>query len=679
MPKTNISRKSLFKQALRFSITQLNPVSQKQNPVFLCLWILSALLTLTGITSLFLAPEAAGVSLLSAAILWGIQLLSGFAWGLTFSYQAAQTVPFKNARKEVTAYRIPSPSQRDFASPISSSALRKGDFVIVSAGQQIPADGIVVDGAASVDESAITGESAPVIRENSPERNIVTGGTTVISDQLIIKVIHESGKSFLDQMLSMTNRNISRELGLSHTPQLILIFGAVGMFFACLLFLLSGRSAVSSQMMGIFLLFALPACVLPFLWAGYSRPLHHTEMNRLNHLNILSDHPNILEKAAKADIMILSKNGAITLGNRHACQFLPLEHISSRELADAAQLASLSDETPEGRSIVVLAKELFNIRARNITSMECSFIPYSEQTQMSGVNIGDCEIRKGVPSAIRDYIAPYGGTLTLQCTKLINDIIQEGGTPLLVAKNHRVLGVIHLRDIIKHDIYEKFSVFRNMGIKTVMLTQDPPMTAAAIAAEAGVDDFLAQATPATKLELVKKFQSEGHIVAMAGETSYDAPALAQADVGMVMNSGHKSAKEAAGLLDLDSSPIKLLEVLRTGRQLLYGQQCLTMLGISGAAVSVWYFVSYILHTLLPSSKLFRFFAEAGLPAVAVSLLLCSLIAMLFILPSIQKGFRIHDLPGRQLFRHQFLYYGMGGLLFYLLVTKLLTLILSMIL
>ena len=487
--------------------------------------------------------------------------------------EKTQADSLRASRRDVTAYRIPSADEKEQErKKLLSSMLKTGDLVFVEAGQHIPADGIVVEGAASVDESTITGESAPVIRETQGERNSVTGGTTVISDYLVIQVTKEAGERFLDKMIAMVEGAARKKTPNEIALEIFLVALTIIFIFVTLsLYAFSSFSARQADRVNpttITSLIALLVCLAPTTIGALLSAIGIAGMSRLNRANVLAMSGRAIEAAGDVDVLLLDKTGTITLGNRKASAFIPVDGASEQELADAAQLSSLADETPEGRSVVILAKEKFNIRGRELSDKNMTFIPFTAKTRMSGVDYDGNEIRKGAADTMQKYVTESGGIYSEECDRIVKEIANKGGTPLVVAKNHKILGVIHLKDIIKQGVKEKFADLRKMGIKTIMITGDNPMTAAAIAAEAGVDDFLAEATPEGKLQMIRDFQSKGHLVAMTGDGTNDAPALAQADVAVAMNTGTQAAKEAGNMVDLDNDPTKLIEIVEIGKQLL---------------------------------------------------------------------------------------------------------------
>lgn len=562
-------------RAVRDSFAKLDPRVQIQNPVMFLVWLSAVMTSVLAVASIF-GVQDAGVPtyyvVAIAVILWLTDLFSNFAEALAEGRGKAQADSLRAAKKDVEAHRIESVEDKEHFTVVPGTELTRGDLVIVRAGEQIPGDGDVIEGAASVDESAITGESAPVVREAGGDRSAVTGGTTVLSDWIIVKISSEPGQSFLDKMIAMVEgaarKKTPNEIALEiFLVALSIVFILVTLALYCYSCFSVGLNDMDNPT-AVTTLVALLVCLAPTTIGALLSAIGIAGMSRLNEANVLAMSGRAIEAAGDVDILMLDKTGTITLGNRQAAEFIPVDGIDPAELADAAQLSSLADETPEGRSIVVLAKEQFGLRGRTLEDKGMEFIPFTAATRMSGVNYEGNEIRKGAADSVRTYVEAAGGVFSQECDEAVERIAKAGGTPLVVTKNCRVLGVVYLKDIIKSGVKEKFADLRKMGIKTIMVTGDNPLTAAAIAAEAGVDDFLAEATPEGKLEKIREFQREGHLVAMTGDGTNDAPALAQADVAVAMNTGTQAAKEAGNMVDLDSSPTKLIEVVRIGKQLL---------------------------------------------------------------------------------------------------------------
>jgi len=576
----------IIKEALFDSFKKLNPAHQIKNPVMFVVLVVSVLTTGLMVQALLGHGEAGAGFIFAITIwLWFTLLFANFSEAIAEGRGKAQAASLRRNRKDTMAKKLKNPEYGSQYSLVPSKDLKKSDVVLVEAGEMIPMDGAVIEGAASVNESAITGESAPVIRESGEDRSSVTGGTNVLSDWLVIRITSNPGETFLDRMIAMVEgakrQKTPNEIALS-----ILLAGLTIIFLLATVTLLpfSIYSVVSSgngSPVTVTVLSALLVCLIPTTIGGLLPAIGIAGMDRMIQANVIATSGRAVEASGDIDTLLLDKTGTITLGNRQAVAFIPAKGFSEEYLADLAQFASLSDETPEGRSIVILAKEKYNIRERRVRDLVARFIPFSAQTCMSGVDLGDGKIiRKGSLEAIEKYVIERGGIFPDEAKDAATRIAKTGGTPLAVSENTAVIGIIHLKDIVKGGIKERFSQLRKMGIKTVMITGDNPMTAAAIAAEAGVDDYLAQATPEAKLKLIRERQAQGHLVAMTGDGTNDAPALAQADVAVVMNTGTQAAKEAGNMIDLDSNPTKLIEVVRIGKQLLITRGSLTTFSIA---------------------------------------------------------------------------------------------------
>ena len=614
-----------------------------------------------------------------AVVLWLTVLFANFAEAIAEGRGKAQADSLRNAKKEVEAHLIPSPDRLDEITARPSAQLKKGDIVLVRAGEQIPADGEVIDGAASVDESAITGESAPVIRESGGDRSAVTGGTTVISDWLVIRVTSEAGESFLDKMIAMVEGAARKKTPNERALQIFLI--ALTIVFLLVTMSLYAYGAFSAGQAGtanplmITSLVALLVCLAPTTIGALLSAIGIAGMSRLNQANVLAMSGRAIEAAGDVDILMLDKTGTITLGNRQACAFVPVDGCTPEELADAAQLASLADETPEGRSVVVLAKEQFGLRGRPLGDLGMTFVPFTALTRMSGVDFGGSEIRKGAADAIQTYVTQHGGLYSEECDAAVKRIAGEGGTPLVVAKNHRILGVIHLKDIVKQGVREKFADLRKMGIKTIMITGDNPLTAAAIAAEAGVDDFLAEATPEGKLQMIRDFQSKGHLVAMTGDGTNDAPALAQADVAVAMNSGTQAAKEAGNMVDLDSSPTKLIDIVRIGKQLLMTRGSLTTFSIANDLAKYFAIVPALFLGLYPELGALNIMHLHSAESAVFSAIVYNALIIVALIPLALKGVKYREVSAGRLLSRNLLIYGLGGIAAPFLCIKLIDMLL----
>lgn len=665
--KTDLSDPKMVTRAVRDSFIKLNPKVQAKNPVMLLVYISAIMTSILFVVSLFGIKDApSGFTLAIAVILWFTVIFANFAEAIAEGRGKAQADSLRAAKKDVQANKIPSPSQKDKITKILSASLKKGDYVIVRAGEQIPADGEVVEGAASVDESAITGESAPVIRESGGDRSAVTGGTTVISDWLVIQVTSEAGESFLDKMIAMVEGAARKKTPNEIALQIFLV--ALSIIFILVTVSLYAYSLFSARQAGIVnptsvtSLVALLVCLAPTTIGALLSAIGIAGMSRLNQANVLAMSGRAIEAAGDVDILMLDKTGTITLGNRQACEFIPVDGTDMGELADAAQLSSLADETPEGRSIVVLAKEEFGLRGRNMSDLHMTFIPFTAATRMSGADFPGNEIRKGAADAIRAYAKDGGYPYSRECEETVTRISNQGGTPLLVAKNHKILGVIHLKDIIKQGVQEKFADLRKIGIKTIMITGDNPLTAAAIAAEAGVDDFLAEATPEGKLAMIRDFQSKGHLVAMTGDGTNDAPALAQADVAVAMNSGTQAAKEAGNMVDLDSSPTKLIDIVRIGKQLLMTRGSLTTFSIANDVAKYFAIIPALFLGLYPQLSALNIMNLHNAQSAILSAIIYNALIIIALIPLALKGVKYREVSAGRLLSRNLLIYGLGGII-----------------
>ena len=656
----------MIRRAVKDSFLKLNPKIQVQNPVMLLVFISAVLTSLLWVCSLFgIKDESSGFTLAIAIILWFTVLFANFAEAIAEGRGKAQADSLRAAKKDVEAHKISSVDKKDNFTVVPSASLTKGDLVVVRAGEQIPADGEIVDGAASVDESAITGESAPVIREAGGDRSAVTGGTTVLSDWIVVKVTSEAGESFLDKMIAMVEGAARKKTPNEIALQIFLI--ALSMIFILVTVSLYCYSVFSAKQAGIenptsiTSLVALLVCLAPTTIGALLSAIGIAGMSRLNQANVLAMSGRAIEAAGDVDILMLDKTGTITLGNRQADAFIPVDGADIQELADAAQLSSLADETPEG-SVVILAKEKFGIRGRSVQDKGMSFIPFTAVTRMSGVDFDGNEIRKGAADAMQEYVTKAGGVYSEECASVVNEIASKGGTPLVVAKNHKILGVIYLKDIIKQGVQEKFADLRKMGIKTIMITGDNPVTAAAIAAEAGVDDFLAEATPEGKLQMIRDFQSKGHLVAMTGDGTNDAPALAQADVAVAMNSGTQAAKEAGNMVDLDSSPTKLIDIVRIGKQLLMTRGSLTTFSIANDVAKYFAIIPALFLGLYPGLEALNIMNLHSPQSAILSAIIYNALIIIALIPLALKGVKYREVPAGKLLSHNLLIYGLGGLI-----------------
>lgn len=679
--KSAFADKKIVGRAIKDSFIKLNPKTQVKNPVMLLVYISAILTTILWIVSLFgLSDASSGYTFAIAVILWFTVIFANFAEAIAEGRGKAQADSLRAAKKDVEAHKIPSMTEKEKITVVSSATLKKGDIVVVKAGEQIPADGEVIDGAASVDESAITGESAPVIRESGGDRSAVTGGTTVLSDWIVVQVTSEAGESFLDKMIAMVEGAARKKTPNEIALQIFLV--ALSIIFILVTLSLYTYSVFSAKQAGIAnptsvtTLVALLVCLAPTTIGALLSAIGIAGMSRLNQSNVLAMSGRAIEAAGDVDILMLDKTGTITLGNRQACAFIPVDGTSAEELADAAQLSSLADETPEGRSVVILAKEKFGIRGRTLEDKNMQFIPFTAKTRMSGVDYDGTEIRKGAADSVKEYVLANGGTYSTECDEAVKAISNQGGTPLVVAKNHKILGVIHLKDIIKQGVQEKFADLRKMGIKTIMITGDNPLTAAAIAAEAGVDDFLAEATPEGKLAMIRDFQAKGHLVAMTGDGTNDAPALAQADVAVAMNTGTQAAKEAGNMVDLDSSPTKLIDIVRIGKQLLMTRGSLTTFSIANDVAKYFAIIPALFMGLYPGLATLNIMGLHSPQSAVLSAIIYNALIIVALIPLALKGVKYREVPAGKLLSRNLLVYGLGGLAAPFIFIKLLDLLLT---
>lgn len=664
--KSAFADKKMLGRAIKDSFIKLNPKTQVQNPVMLLVYISAILTSGLWIVSLFgLKDASSGYTLVIAVILWFTCIFANFAEAIAEGRGKAQADALRASKKDVEAHKIPSADKKEQITAVSSATLKKGDIVILKAGEQIPGDGEVIEGAASVDESAITGESAPVIREAGGDRSAVTGGTTVLSDWIVVRITSEAGESFLDKMIAMVEGASRKKTPNEIALQIFLV--ALSIIFILVTVSLYTYSIFSAKQAGIenptsvTTLVALLVCLAPTTIGALLSAIGIAGMSRLNQANVLAMSGRAIEAAGDVDILMLDKTGTITLGNRKASAFIPVDGASEQELADAAQLSSLADETPEGRSVVILAKEKFNIRGRELSDKNMTFIPFTAKTRMSGVDYDGNEIRKGAADTMQKYVTENGGVYSDECDRIVKEIAQQGGTPLVVTKNHKILGVIHLKDIIKQGVKEKFADLRKMGIKTIMITGDNPMTAAAIAAEAGVDDFLAEATPEGKLQMIRDFQSKGHLVAMTGDGTNDAPALAQADVAVAMNTGTQAAKEAGNMVDLDSSPTKLIDIVRIGKQLLMTRGSLTTFSIANDVAKYFAIIPALFMGLYPGLSALNIMGLHSPQSAVLSAIIYNALIIIALIPLALKGVKYREVPAGKLLSRNLLIYGLGGL------------------
>ena len=652
---------ALMRTAIIDAFKKLDPRVQFRNPVMFLVYFGSVLTTL--LAAAMAAGQTAGDAGFTGNIalwLWFTVLFANFAEALAEGRSKAQASSLKGVKKTSFAKKLSAARHDADWQQVAAETLRKGDWVRVEAGDIIPCDGEVVEGGASVDESAITGESAPVIRESGGDFASVTGGTRILSDWLVIQCSVNPGETFLDRMIAMVEGAKRRK-----TPNEIAL--TILLISLTIVFLLATAtlwpfSAWGGHAVSLTVLVALLVCLIPTTIGGLLSAIGVAGMSRMLGANVIATSGRAVEAAGDVDVLLLDKTGTITLGNRQATHFMPAPGVNEQQLADAAQLASLADETPEGRSIVVLAKQKFNLRERDLQSMDATFIPFSAQTRMSGVNVQQRSIRKGAVDAVRKHIAANHGVFPAEVDALVEEVARTGGTPLVVAENERVLGVVALKDIVKGGIRERFAELRKMGIKTVMITGDNPLTAAAIAAEAGVDDFLSEATPEAKLALIRQYQAEGRLVAMTGDGTNDAPALAQADVAVAMNSGTQAAKEAGNMVDLDSNPTKLLEVVHIGKQMLMTRGSLTTFSIANDVAKYFAIIPAAFAATYPQLNLLNVMHLHSPNSAILSAVIFNALVIVFLIPLALKGVSYRPLSAAALLRRNLWIYGVGGLL-----------------
>lgn len=677
-------QKDMMGRAVRDSFAKLDPRVQIQNPVMFLVWLSAVMTSVLAVASIF-GVQDAGVPtyyvVAIAVILWLTDLFSNFAEALAEGRGKAQADSLRAAKKDVEAHRIESVEDKEHFTVVPGTELTRGDLVIVRAGEQIPGDGDVIEGAASVDESAITGESAPVVREAGGDRSAVTGGTTVLSDWIIVKISSEPGQSFLDKMIAMVEGAARKKTPNEIALEIFLVALSIVFILVTLaLYCYSCFSVGLNDMVNptaVTTLVALLVCLAPTTIGALLSAIGIAGMSRLNEANVLAMSGRAIEAAGDVDILMLDKTGTITLGNRQAAEFIPVDGVDPAELADAAQLSSLADETPEGRSIVVLAKEQFGLRGRTLEDKGMEFIPFTAATRMSGVNYEDNEIRKGAADSVRTYVEAAGGVFSQECDEAVERIAKAGGTPLVVTKNCRVLGVVYLKDIIKSGVKEKFADLRKMGIKTIMVTGDNPLTAAAIAAEAGVDDFLAEATPEGKLEKIREFQREGHLVAMTGDGTNDAPALAQADVAVAMNTGTQAAKEAGNMVDLDSSPTKLIDIVRIGKQLLMTRGSLTTFSVANDVAKYFAIIPALFSPIYPGLDALNILGLTSPLTAVLSAIIYNALVIVALIPAALKGVKYRELSSGQLLTHNLLVWGLGGIVAPFVFIKIIDMLLAL--
>jgi K+-transporting ATPase ATPase B chain len=671
---------AIVRGAIAASFRKLHPRRMVRNPVMFVVEVGSLLTTVLWAFALAGHGEASPGFILAISLwLWFTVLFANFAEAMAEGRGKAQAENLRKARRDIVAKKLRRPDDKSATESVSASSLRKGDLVYVAAGEFVPADGDVIEGIASVDESAITGESAPVIRESGGDRCAVTGSTRVLSDWLVVRVSTNPGESFLDRMIGLIE-GAKRQKTPNEIALEILLAGLTIIFLlttvTLLPFSIYGVKAAGHGMpVTVTVLVALLVCLIPTTIGGLLSAIGIAGMDRMIQANVIAMSGRAVEAAGDVDVLLLDKTGTITLGNRQATAFLPANGVTPDRLADAAQLASLADETPEGRSIVVLAKEKFGLRERDIHRLGATFVPFTAQTRMSGVNFDGRQIRKGAADAIEAYVKGQGGDFPAAVRTTVDGIARQGGTPLVVADGADVLGVIQLKDIVKGGIKERFAELRKMGIRTVMITGDNPLTAAAIAAEAGVDDFLAQATPEAKLELIRKHQTGGRLVAMTGDGTNDAPALAQADVAVAMNTGTQAAKEAGNLVDLDSNPTKLIEIVEIGKQMLITRGSLTTFSIANDVAKYFAIIPAAFATTYPALGALNIMRLATPQSAILSAVIFNALIIIALIPLALRGVRYRPIGAAALLQNNLLIYGVGGIIIPFVGIKLIDLIL----
>ncbi|WP_371366801.1 potassium-transporting ATPase subunit KdpB [Pseudomonas sp. QL9] len=678
---------TLARPALVDALRKLDPRVQWHNPVMFMVYIGALLTTALWLQALIGQGEASSAFILAITLwLWFTLYFANFAEALAEGRSKAQAASLRELKKETWAKKLNEPNYGAEWQLVHASDLCKGDVVLVEVGDQaqalIPADGEVIEGVASVDESAITGESAPVIREAGGDFSGVTGGTRLLSDWLVIRITTNPGETFVDRMIAMVE-NAKRQKTPNEIALSILLVALsivfLGVTVTLLPFSLYGVAVTGSgSPVTITVLIALLVCLIPTTIAGLLSAVGVAGMSRMMQANVIATSGRAVEAAGDVDVLLLDKTGTITLGNRQASAFLAAPGVSAKDLADAAQLASLADETPEGRSVVVLAKQQYNLRQRDIQTLGARFVHFSAQTRMSGVDLGERRVRKGAAEAIRSYVEAQGGNFPPQVLSMVGDVSRRGSTPLVVCEGAEVLGIIELKDIIKGGIRERFAELRRMGIKTVMVTGDNRLTAAAIAAEAGVDDFLAEARPEDKLELIRRHQREGRLVAMTGDGTNDAPALAQADVAVAMNSGTQAAKEAGNMVDLDSNPTKLIEVVETGKQMLMTRGSLTTFSVANDVAKYFAIIPAAFVTTYPQLNAMNVMHLSSPNSAVLSAVIFNALIIVFLIPLALKGVRYRPVGAASLLRRNLLIYGLGGVIVPFIGIKIIDLALTLV-
>ena len=660
MPVATLLDPKIVGPAIGQAFVKLNPVTLMKNPVIFVLEVVTALTTVLLVRDLIQHHEGTGFTFQIVLWLWFTVLFANFAEAVAEGRGKAQADTLRRSRVETKAKKLSDPKKRTSFKAVRALDLRAGDFVIVEAGDVVPGDGDVVEGIASVNEAAITGESAPVIRESGGDRSAVTGGTTVISDWIVVRITSSPGSSFLDRMIALVE-GAERQKTPNEIALNILLAGLTVIFLLAVV-TLQPFAMYSGAKQTIFVLVSLLVCLIPTTIGALLSAIGIAGMDRLVQHNVLAMSGRAVEAAGDVNTLLLDKTGTITLGNRQATDFVAAPGVSNDQLADAAQLSSLPDETPEGRSIVVLAKEKYGLRGRDLAASQAVFVPFSAQTRMSGVDLDGRSIRKGAADAIEKHLLANGGAFPNEVRAAVETIARAGGTPLVVSENRRALGVIQLKDIVKGGIRERFAQLRAMGIRTVMITGDNPLTAAAIAREAGVDDFLAQATPKDKMDLIRREQADGKLVAMTGDGTNDAPALAQADVGVAMNTGTQAAKEAGNMVDLDSNPTKLLEIVEIGKQLLMTRGSLTTFSIANDVAKYFAIIPAMFAGTFPVLNALNIMRLATPQSAILSAVIFNALIIVALIPLALRGVQYRAMSADALLRRNLLIYGAGGVI-----------------
>ena len=658
---------ALVRRALIDALVKMSPRAQLKNPVMFVVLIGSILTTALWIQALLSTGEAPTGFIAAVAIwLWFTLLFANFAEAIAEGRGKAQAQALRGAKRDLTATLLDEPRHGSQFHLVGAASLKRGDVVLIKAGATVPGDGEVIEGVASVDESAITGESAPVIRESGGDRSSVTGGTRVLSDWLVVRISANAGEAFIDRMIAMVE-GAKRQKTPNEIALAILLAALTLIFLNTTATLLpfsiySVGAAGQGAPIGMTVLVALLICLIPTTIGGLLSAIGIAGMDRMIQANVIATSGRAVEAAGDVDVLLLDKTGTITLGNRQAADFWSVPDCAPAQFAEAAQLSSLADETPEGRSIVVFAKNNFGLREHDVASLGAVFVPFTAQTRMSGVDIGARRIRKGAADAVRQWVESQGGKMPTAASTRVDEIARAGATPLVVAEGARVLGVIELRDVVKGGIRERFAELRRMGIRTVMITGDNKLTAAAIAAEAGVDDFLAEATPEAKLKLIRDYQAQGRLVAMCGDGTNDAPALAQADVAVAMNSGTQAAKEAGNMVDLDSNPTKLIEIIEIGKQMLITRGALTTFSIANDVAKYFAIIPAAFATTYPVLDTLNVMRLATPGSAIMSAVIFNALIIVFLIPLALRGIRYRAIGAAQLLRRNLLIYGVGGLI-----------------